>query len=113
MFENVKDQVKLNQRLEQIEEALMAGGLLPRPVIIEKIQPERVPCEIVAEASVVGVQWGQNTKAKYTPCVIRVRHCDKDMDYSINAFDGFGDYKITAACCGKPLVTEIRWQVKK
>ena len=91
----------------------MSAGFLPRPTVLEKVQPERVPCEIVAEATVVGVQWGgQNTKAKYTPCVIRVRHCDRDMDYSVT-FDGFGFYKITTACCGKPVETEIRWSVKK
>ena len=111
---DLREQLALERRLERCEEALMSAGFLPRPTVLEKVQPERVSCEIVAESSVVGVQWGgQNTKAKYTPCVIRVRHCDRDMDYSINAFDGFGDYKIIAACCRKSLVTEIRWSVKK
>jgi hypothetical protein len=112
-MDNIKDQVRLNQRLERIEEALMKAGLLPRPTVLEKVQPERVQCRIVSEATVVGVQWGQNTKAKYTAAVIRVRHCDKDEDYTIDAFDGFGDYKVQCAECKATLVADVRWVVKK
>ncbi len=114
MFENIKDQVKLEQRLDRIEEALMAGGLLPRPTVLEKVQPERVQCQIVAEATVVGVQWGgQNTKAKYTPAVIRIRHCDISTDYTLTTFDGWGDYKVQCPECKAALITDVRWSVKK
>jgi hypothetical protein len=103
-----REELELFRKVERLEEAMMVAGLIPRPVIQEKVMPERVICTIISESVTL---WGENKK--FTPCCLRFTHCGLEQDVTSNAFTGFGDYIFKCSVCLKPVVTDVRWAVKK
>jgi len=45
-----REELELFRKVERLEEAMMQGGLLPRPVVPEKIVPERISCPSASPA---------------------------------------------------------------
>ena len=101
-----REELELFRKVERIEEAMMVAGLLPRPVVPEKVTPERVLCTIISESVKF---WGENKK--FTPCCLRFTHCGIAQDVTLNAFIGFGDYVFQCAECRKYVVADVRWEV--
>lgn len=103
-----REELELFRKVERLEEAMMVGGLIPRPVVPEKVTPERVLCTVISESVRF---WGENKK--YTPCCVRFSHCGHDQDVTLNNFTGFGDYTAVCMDCKKQVVMDVRWAVKK
>jgi hypothetical protein len=103
-----KEELFLLRRVENLEELMMVAGFMPRPAVPEKVVPERVLCTIISESVTL---WGENKK--FTPCCLRFTHCGLEQDITLNNFTGFGDYIFKCSSCLKPVVTDVRWSVKK
>jgi hypothetical protein len=102
-----REELELFRKVERLEEAMMVANLIPRPVVPEKVAPERVLCTIISESVRF---WGENKR--FTPCCIRFTHCGLEQDVTLNTFSGFGDYVFQCGECKKQVVTDVRWQVK-
>jgi hypothetical protein len=103
-MDNVKEFRSLESRLERIENALIAGGLLQAPPMPRLESPEMVPFTLV-EKPVLTSPFGQ---PRYSQAGVEFQHCDGKVQCHRINFIGLKVYDVACSVCGKRLQVDLR-----